>query len=292
MVPHSGINAFAGGSAKAICDKFRSLYSPVRIWFGVGCDGMTAKLANNTISKADIAAAIERVARHAVACNAECIVWDMESVGEAHPRAGADFARIAIETTRRVAPQIKQAHTAYDHPVAVPVNEDGWPAKPGERIARYKGGHLRYPWEAWRGANGVDFGMEQTYTSEDPKVMAPAGALRKRQATSARSFELLIKQGLQRENLPWARYNQSWGMRMSQIVNCELSSELWCAWAAPSPRMDKEGEKAVEASILARRMHLDTVEKVKDFQCANGLTADGVIGDNTFSAMKNVYYAK
>lgn len=286
VMVHCGPGAFdAPGDARAIVTELRALLPRVRVWFGVGVDGLTNQLAHGA-ELAAIERQLEGLARNAKAQSIEAIVWDQEAKGEAFPVPAAVVARTAIKITRELVPGIVQGFTSYDHPVAVARNADRYPAQPGERVVDHFGGHGRLPWDPWVGAGGVDFSAEQTYIADNPAKPAGPGALVRRQATSNVSFALLERQGRMRAGLPRVRYNQLWGYRGAQATNAELGSHLWCGWAAPwGSRCDLNGRLDVLGACELRRRGVRDVEAVKALQRELGVTADGVVGKITLSAL-------
>lgn len=289
VMPHCGPRGILGqdpddphgDGAGPVVDELRKLLPTVRIWYGIGCDGWTDYLAANNCSAAaqkQVKTLLVKLSRDAVANGVEAIVWDQELAAKKNPTAGRCFAKLAVTTFREETPHILQGHTAYDHPISVPLNVHGYPAQPGEKVVRTKGGHLPYPFDEWYLHTPVDFAIDQTYVSDDPKVPAPPGALKRRHATSQRSFELLEQRGMMKPGLPRAHYNQVWGCPAAQIVNNELSSTHWFGWSLPGSRCDREGAVALVASAMLRRQNITTTEQVRELQRKLGVTVDGVVG--------------
>jgi hypothetical protein len=257
VMAHCGPGAFdQPDEAKALGVELRALVPGVRLWWGVGVDGLVNQLAHGT-PRATIQHQLEGLARNAKAQSIELVMWDQEGKGEAYPEPAAIVARMAIETLRTIAPGIKQGFTSYDHPCAVPVNAAGYPAAPGEAVVRHFGGHGRLPWDPWLDNDlgaGVDLNAEQTYVADNPAAPAAPGSLRRRQATSNASFALLERAGRMRPGMPRVHYNQLWGVAGPQTVNAELGSHLWCGWAAPvGGRCDLNGRLEVLTACELRR---------------------------------------
>lgn len=285
LMPHCGPSGFRGSAPDRFVSDARTLLPDARLWFGVGVDGLTNKLHANP-SDPVVEQTLVDLARNAKRLGVEAIVWDQESVGEAHPVAGEALARMAIKITRELAPGVLQGFTSYDHPVAVPVNAAGYPAKAGEKVVRHFGGHEALAWRAWLGDGGCDFSAEQTYVADSPSKPASKGALARRQATSAASFAALERKGKARPGLPRAHYNQLWGVPCAQTINAELSSHLWCGWAGPvGSRWDLDGRLAVLGSCELRRRGVRSVDDVKALQRELGVTDDGVVGPVTLGKL-------
>ena len=144
-------------------------------------------------------------------------------------------------------------------------------------------------WQAWLGADSpVKIHAPQVY----PGIPRPGATLkgcRKRWATATAQWDRQVKRGIVRHDLGpqgsgWCTYTQGWGAEVAGTCWLLDQRDRGLVWASPS-RLWAEGRAALAASCEVRRQAGDSAGAIARYQASKGLTADGVVGPRTLSAL-------
>ncbi len=240
----------------------RDLVPGVRLWVGVGCDGVAKRFTTGAWTEADSIERLAQVASVAQRLGAEALVLDPEAAWKQPARSdrGARIralARGVVDGLRARVPGLALGHTAFDHPTL----------------------HSTYPWAAWCGEGGCDFAMPQIYAAP-MKGMGDGEALDRRARSHRASWEIATRQGWIRAGMPVYPYFQAHHVPAAQTVRHALASEFCALWSAPA-RIDEDGTLALKAACELRRRGMG----VEEFQRASGLVDDGICGEKTLAKL-------
>lgn len=248
--------------ALAVAQALRAAMPGMRLWFGVGCDGIAKRVRSGADTAVQAIERIAIVARLGASLGVEALVFDAEGAWKsASTSPFAQQARALVPelyaAARREAPAVALGMTSFDQPML----------------------HGVFPWSAWCGDATCDFAMPQVYAAPD-KGPAHPGALPRRFERHAASWALAVEKGWIRADLPRMPYLQAHGVEAAETITALVGANTCALWSTPA-RIDTAGAAALEAAMKLRRMGLD----VAAFQREKGLVVDGICGPITRAAL-------
>ena len=236
---------------------------------GIGIDGVARRVAKGdqsvTVAVKDALTAVKR----AVDCGCERITWNAEAEWKRPPDSEESgrihsLVRNLMDETAAVYPEIRQEHTAYDHPTY----------------------HSTYPWRAWLGpGTKIKASWAQVYAAPMGSLMAHRGALTARETGALSSWATAVKKGWILPDAPpgsesdladvdWRPYFQAHHVQAIDTVSCALKYDEVTLWAWPE-RVDDDGRAAAAVLCAADRENLWDVRKLQE---RIGVNVDGNYG--------------
>lgn len=282
---HGGPTRLAG-AVDGLVREARALVPGVRIHVGVGCDVWLADAIAGRVSEETAVAALATSGVRAAELGAEASIYDAEAACKLSSLVTHRVMRAVFARVRDRAPSLIIGHTAYDHPTLHSDDADGV-----YDDRKVKG---EYAWRAFCAdlALGAEWEVRQVYcapaqpepTEADPHpapVFASAGALRRRLASSDRSFARAQELGWVHPELPIDNYHQLHHIPFAQVatVGCESRVVLgWCGPRLPAGRMDASGEYALRLLCAMEREGIRDPAKLAAWQAARRIAVDKVAG--------------
>lgn len=247
---------------------------------GVGVDGIAKRIAKGEWSEERGVQTCVELARRAEDCGAAALKFNAEGGWKRPPTSDEakrlkTFIRVMLAAVRRAFPRLALWFTSYDHPSF----------------------HSAFPWLEWLGRDSpITESYWQVYAAGLGKEVNPhRGKLAARVRSSIASYQKAIRDGWIKADVPdgqpgddvgldWRPYVQLHHVDAADTIALVTMYPTAAMWAVPT-RADAHGRFAFLAACELHRRGFWGQGAVAQFQLANNLAPDGVVGPLTANAL-------
>lgn len=266
IIVHSDAEGLLRDAPKAV-ETLRAALPHVRIVVGLGCDGAYRRACKNAAQWQAEINAIASVVGLANELQASALSLDPEAAYKEPGSRDAAFARDVLERVASLKITSDLWITSYDQPTL----------------------HSTYEWRAWlNGECAVQAYLPQCYPAgpgyKVTRRMLGARIAQSRSAIATARAKQWIAADV--EALDTYVYLQAWGHDADAIAHHATMHDVVAMWAADGggKTIDDDGRKGIEAALRLRK-HGTGTTGIMSAQAALSITADGIVGPATLSAI-------
>lgn len=223
---------FADGTFPAAVASLRAARPGVRVWAGLGVDGVARRVRAGTWSRQQGVETFVGLARGAADQGADLVLWDGEPQYKGPDAATRDLlsglVTEALEAVARRVPGLVQGHTSYGNVVRITLpSGEGW------------GGQGTYVWRAWIGPSSpVEVTFPQVYPAISHAI--DPGVLQEYARRTRVSYAAAVEEGLVGRQVAQRPYLLLHGTPYADTVEVARAAGTSALWALPGT-VDTEG---------------------------------------------------